>query len=361
MPFVIILGLFFSQRDTQKNRLYYILLCSIVLIFVAAMRSPEWMTARYGIDTLVYKNSFEDTINKSWDELKMSMYERYMLNDGDYDVGFVVFVKFISIFTKDFYIYSLIADSLFFIPFSILLYRYANNSKQVMFAWIFYIALIQTYLIGGARQILALGFDMFAFLSMIDKKRYRSLLFFVLGIMFHMSSVLFAIPLLMLYIRLTAQTLKMLHLLSLLFFPLVLLSPNELIVSMGNAINMEKYANYGTNGVQGGASTYIFCMVLLSLFCLIAIKKNDIQRNEKMKNFYIMAPLITFFSPLIRSNGSMDRVTLYFYIYLVLLVPYGIECFAHIRKGLGYFYIIGGLTFLSLMNGGLEYYFYWQR
>ena len=125
---------------------------------------------------------------------------------------------------------------------------------------------------------------------------------------------------------------------------------------------MEKYANYGSDTIHGGAVTYISMMAFLSFFCYVSIKKTDLTCNETIRNFYIMAPLFTIFAPLIRSNGSMDRITLYFYIYIVLLVPYGIECmFSKGNKNFAYFGAIGGLAFLSLMSGGLEYYFFWQR
>ena len=68
IPFVIILGLIMGSNDTPKNRKWYIILCSAVLLFVAAMRSPEWMTYTYNIDTLNYQGYFENAIAMDWGE-----------------------------------------------------------------------------------------------------------------------------------------------------------------------------------------------------------------------------------------------------------------------------------------------------
>ena len=79
IPFVIVLGLLLSGNDNAKNRRLYIVLCSMVLLFVAAMRSPEWMTKTYNIDAFVYQLMFEEAADLSWDEFWATVYERYWL------------------------------------------------------------------------------------------------------------------------------------------------------------------------------------------------------------------------------------------------------------------------------------------
>lgn len=362
IPFVIILGLICSQNNTKRERLNYILICSGVLLIVAALRSPDWLNSRYGIDTLIYKQYFEQTLDMNWDEVKIAIYLRYFQNNGDYDVGFVALSRLIGVFTNDFFVFSLIADLLFFVPFGIILYRYSTNAKQIMFAYVFYISLVQTYLLGGARQMFSIGFDMMALLAMMNKKRLRSILWFLLGVTVHMSSFIFLVPLLMIWIETKPRALKALHFICFLAFPIVLAFPNELISFMGDTIGMEKYSNYGESPVQGGATTFIILIEMLSLFIWIAIKRKDLELDSAKNKLYVMAPLFTLFAPLIHSNGSMDRITLYFYLYIVLLVPYGIECmFMKKERNVAYIMMIGALAILSMFKGGLEYYFFWQR
>lgn len=362
VPFVIILGIIFGNNDTKSNRRLYIIFCSAVLLFVAAMRSPEWIANNFGIDTLAYKNYFESSIGMDWNSFWASVYERYVGMNDESDIGFLGLVCIIGLFTHDFAIFSLIADLLFFIPFGILLYRYCDRIIQITFAFIFYIALLQVFFLGGGRQMFAIGFDLMALLATFDRKRAQTIVFSIIAISIHFSAILFAIPLIMIWTGTKAKILKIAHLLCLLLFPIVLAFPNQVIVFMGESVGMEKYADYGRGAVAGGAFTFIILILLLSLFCYIVIKRDNLVRNNTLRLFYVMAPLMTFFAPLIRSNGSMIRISLYYHLFLSLLVPYAIEC-AGFKGNRRFMYIIaiGGLAFLTMLNSGAEYYFYWQR
>ena len=361
IPFVIILGLIFSQRDTEKNRRWYIIINCFVLLLVASLRSPEWMTNTYNIDTLNYKGYFEQTFDMDWSEFQRLFYLRYFAGADDYDVGFVALNKIISLFTHEFWLYSLIADLLFFVPFGIILNRYCTKTSQIMFAFIFYISLVQIFFLGGARQMFSLGFDLMALLAVIDKKRIRAIIFFLIGVTIHFSSLLFVLPLLAIWFNLKPGLLKILHAICFIVFPIVLAFPNQMIQFMGNTVGMEKYAEYGANAVQGGSETFIFLIEALSLFTLLAIKNKDLMKNQTLRYFYVMAPLLTFFAPLIISNGSMIRISLYYHLFLALLVPFAIDCaFSRAIRSIAYVAAIGTLSLLSLSGGGLTYYFFWQ-
>lgn len=361
IPFVIILGLLFSNNDNKNNRRLYIIICSSVLLFVAAMRNPEFLTDTYGIDSANYKYTFENTFDMGWEEFFVTVYMRYFGGGAEEaEVGYIAFNKVIGLFTHDFAIFSLLADLLFFVPLGIILYRYSTNIYGLIFAFVYYISLIQVYLIGGGRQMFAVGLDMMALLAVIDRKKIRAIIFFLLGLTIHASSFLFLAPLLMVWYGLNAKTLKLLHLICFIVFPIVLMMPNQIIVFMGEAAGSEQYAEYGRQAVQGGANVFLYLMELLSLFCLIAIKKENMLQNKNMAIFYVMLPFITMFTPLIKSNGTMIRIALYYSIFMTLLVPYGIDCLFKKDNQFGYIVAIGALSLLTLIDGGMNYYFYWQ-
>lgn len=135
----------------------------------------------------------------------------------------------------------------------------------------------------------------------------------------------------------------------------------QLISFLGGTAGIERYENYGKGAIHGGANTFIFLIELLSLFCLIAIKKKNMLMNKSIQIFYVMTPFFTFFAPLVRANGTMIRIALYYSIFLTLLVPYSIECSTSRSNRLSLnLFAIGALSFLSLLGGGMTYYFYWQ-
>lgn len=362
IPLIILLGLLFSSNDSSKTRKLYIVLSSIILILVAALRSPEWMFLRYGIDSLGYKEEFERSLDLSWRECWNLAFSRYFANEGEYDIGYTVLNKIIGWFTNKFYIFSILANLIFFIPLGVLLSRYTTNMRQLVFAFVFYIALVQIFLFGGARQIFAIGFDMMALLAMVDKKRFWSLFLFLIGVTIHFSSFLFLLPLLMVCFNTSPRILKWAHVLGFMLFPLVLAFPNQVIVFLGETSGIEKYTNYGMSEIQGGAITFIFLIEALSLFCLLAIKQSDLINNSIIRVFYVMVPFFTLLAPLIRSSGSMIRISLYYHMYLMLLVPYAIDClFKNKDKTIIYIVSIVALAFLALQGGGIEYYFFWQK
>ena len=137
--------------------------------------------------------------------------------------------------------------------------------------------------------------------------------------------------------------------------------PNQIITFMGNAIGIERYVQYGTNAVQGGASTFIILIELLSVFCFLALDSDFLKEHPTLRNLYTMIPLLTFFGPLIRSNGSMIRICMYFYLYLCILVPFGIDRFLpKKRQSIAYAIVVFVLVFLVLRGGAMDYHFMWD-
>jgi len=115
-------------------------------------------------------------------------------------------------------------------------------------------------------------------------------------------------------------------------------------------------------GIAGGAWTFISILVVASVFIYFAIKRKDLQQNKSLSNLYTMVPLFTFFGPLIHSNGSMIRISMYFHLYLMLLLPLAIEkTFKGSTQTIIYIFLIVVLLMLSLRNGGLVYHFFWQE
>ena len=359
--FIVFVGLFFSSRDNQKNRGVFIILISLILLMVAALRSPEWFSERYGLDTMEYKLDFESYLNNDLRGIWSILSQGFHGTDDSFDVGFIVLKIFIGRLTQSFYVYSILIDLIFFIPLGIILYRYSTSIHHLVFAYVFYISLIQVFLLSGARQIVAIGFDMMALLAVIDRKRWKAVIFFLLGISVHFSSFLFLIPLLMVWFDLKAHSLKLIHIFCFVLFPVVFLTPNSVISLMSSASGSARYANYGTNEIAGGATTFIFMIESLSLLCLFAIKESDLRHNKSMRFFYVMAPLFTIFAPLVRGSGVMIRLSLYFHLFLMLLVPFSIDCLFHGRlKVIVTYCAIAGLAFLTLKGGGIDYYFFWQ-
>lgn len=354
-PLIIILGLFLGISDSPKNRKIYIIVVSIILILQASLRSLS-----VGSDTPNYYYMFFSVQDMTWNEIWEDFVGRYIYNTSEVDVGYTLMQKVIASITSSWQVFVFLAQLTFFIPLGKLLYRYSNKMIQLVFAYVLYVALFHISALSGGRQLYAIGMSIMSFIYFDQKKYLKSILFIFLGTLIHLSCLLSILPLIL--SKLKVNYVKTIHLIAFALVPFVIVFVNQIIVFMGTAINVEKYANYGMKDVAGGASTFIALLILSSVFIYFVYKKKDLRFNKSMANFYSMVPLFTFFGPLIHSNGSMIRISMYFHLYLMLLIPFALD---KILNGnfriVVYIIVILTLLILSLRDGGLIYHFYWQE
>ena len=353
VPIEIILGLLCAG---SKGRKYYIVFVTLILTSLIGLRS-ETKVFFEGSDVTQYYEMFKNIADSTWDELWMLL----IISLGTSgDVGFALMQKVISVFTSSFYTYSFIASGLFLIPFGVFMYKYSTNIRQVIFGYLFFTAMSFVYLMAGARQYFAVGLVLMSYLCFIKGKTVKTLILILLASTIHFSSIIFLLPILMsIFIR-RAMTLKLLHLMSLFLVPIVYTSANSLIVFMGNFIGSEKYAEYGSGEMAGGANMFILTIFLLSLLCYVAINRKILEGDTFVRKLYCMLPCFTFIAPLINANGTMIRLSEYFHLYLVLLVPISVELlFTRNSQNIVYIFLIGFLSLIA-MSSGNTYYFFWQ-
>lgn len=362
---VIFLGIFlenisFTTVSGNKKRALYIIICLGMAWLIAALRNVEWVTS-LELDAGGYAYKFDQERSQSWTYLIDIFKKRYIYRIRDDDIGYSLLNKIIGLFTDNYNVFSLIADSLFFIPFGTLLFKYTTRIRHVMVANIFYIALIQVYLISGGRQMFALGLDIAALLYLMENKKRNAIILWLLGITIHFSSLIFGIPLLMAFIGFKGNTLKRFHVFSLMMFVVVYMFPNQIIQFMGNLTGIERYVNYGAEEVQGGTNTFIFLLGFMSCFCYVAFNKYSLWEDKDLKCLYNMVPLFTIFGPLIYSNGSMIRICLYFFLFLAVLIPLGLDkIFSKESRFCAYSIATIALVVLIIKGGVMDYHFMWQ-
>lgn len=354
---IVLLGGILSATDSPKVRKNYIIFCSFLLILSAALRNLGY--GAEGSDTMNYFYMFKNISDFSWQEIWHLFVARYFASGGEEDIGFQVLMKVISYFTNSFHVFTFIAELLFFVPFGIYLYRFSRSMLELIFAFVFYLALVHSHAMTGARQFYAMGFGIMVFLSFYKKQYKYALVSLVLGMTIHMSLLLVVIPCFLSY--LSPKHLKQVHLYLWLFFPLVMIMPNQIISFMGGVVGVDRYADYGSNNMVGGTETFIFLLETLSIVCYMGIKKDDIMNMRKIRLLYTMLPCFTFFGPLIYSNGSMIRISIYSYLYLTLLLPFALK---NLAKGNGKMMIWLAVLVLSLLvlkgGHGDSYHFYWE-
>lgn len=351
---VILLAIFLGRRNTRYNRKTYIVLVLFFLMIETSIRSVT-----VGSDTESYVDDFYNMVNSSWGDLNQKILERYVLNVSEMDIGHYILGKFFALFSSSFQLYTFFITSIFTIPLGIFLYRYTNNFYQLTFAFVFFIALMLIFPMCGARQMQAIGLAIMSCLYVDKGKFLTAIILILVGTVVHMSILLMLPYVILNYWKPTLS--KKLHLLSFAVLPVALLFTNQIIYNMAIVSGMERYEKYGEGDIAGGATTFIVLLILMSVFCYLGISKEYLSNNLRVQKLYMTLPFISLLGPLIYSNGSMIRISMYYHMYLMVLIPYAIENFnSNLNKKTIYIIAIAALAFFSIMGTPLPYEFFWN-
>ena len=344
-----------SSGNTLNNRKIYIFIMLTILTLESGLRGLS-----VGSDTTNYYWAFELHSDLSWDEIWKLFVDRYINWNGDEDIGFLVYNKVLSYITSNFSIYLIICALTFFIPFGRLLTKYTEDFTQLIFIFVLYVVLFNMIAMSGVRKEIALGATVAAYMCYIERRYIFFVLFIILGTFIHLSTLLFLlVPLLGI---LNLNKLRTLHFLMFFTVPLVVLFSGLIIIFMGNMVESEKFAQYGEGEAVGGGLTFMFLLELISLLCYIAFFKIDAEKDEFFTKLYIVLPCFTFFAPLITNNGSMIRISQYFHLYILLLIPYALDILGS-NGNRKFLYVICELILIILSirtGGGIEYKFIWE-
>lgn len=351
--FGILFSLFKNNRNSKSTRKCYIITILSLFILESSLRHLS-----VGPDTYGYFSKFANTEFTSWSDIFKSFGDTYLRGEGK-DPGYYLYVKAFQIFSNDFNIFLFFNACFFFIPLGIILYRYSNHIFQLAFAFVLYISLFRIIALSGIRQQIAMGFSFIAFLYFQNKEYKKYFISIFLGSFIHISLLLF----LLLYLVnvFVDKKIKILHWLTFLSVPLVIIFANIIVLFMASFIKNDYYSGYGLKEMSGGAQTYVGLILLISFSCLLFLKKDFFNNNYNNKVFYSNLPLLTFFSPLIMLDGSMIRMGQYFTIYLMLLIPFLFDYIT--KKGSLRIYLYSFsivLLILLSLSTPTKYYFFWE-
>lgn len=342
----------FSVNGTEKNRRKFIVFCSLVLVLKAALRSVT-----VGVDTSHYAGYFYESMETSWKEIFYLMQTETGIND--LEAGYRFIEKIFSSILPNFNLFTFFAQLLlYYWPIGVLMKKETNTIREALFGYILLNALFSGLPMANARQVYAIGFCIWSYLFLVDKKYIVACLFVVIAYTIHHSSLLF-----FLLIGISFAPYKFFKYLvwvSIGLTPLVLLLVNQVILFMARFVGSDKYASYGEVVAVGGGLTYIVLSIGLCIFAAINIKKCH-DSDYKKKLFYSIVIFTALIAPLIFSNGTMMRITMYFQIFFVMLMPKLLEVsFSSKNKTTVYALLILFLIILSLINS-VPYKFFWEE
>lgn len=292
--FLLVAGLFVGYKWFKNYWPYYVIM--VILMLFAGFRDMIG-----GFDVYIYGQFYE-------------MDYRLILLYPHFEPGFrLIAVLCKLVVDKREFFYFVIAVAMLYMHFRTM----KRNSNLLYFALFIYFCKFYLFTFIYLRQGLAMGFLWFAIPYILDKKYLKACLLFALAFLFHKSSLIF-LPMLFISnrrfnsIQLTAGIIA---------FVVVFASPigqmvSRLIADTTENTKLNIYA-------EKHSSINLFYIAELLLFVSLAFmfKKYFYQYKQTVLIFngfifYILMSIVGL------TNASFVRLSWYFFIFVVLAIPY---------------------------------------
>lgn len=178
------IGRYLTEEETiskkyVRKRWAWLLVAALPMFALIAFRG-EYI----GADTRGYLRFFNEMIDTPWDKM-------FVLNNSGYEFepGFVVFEKLITLITHNSNVYQVIYSSIYLLAVT----TFANQLEKANFSFLYFFVTfgIYTFMFTGVRQCLSMCMCLFSYKFIKERKLIPFLLLLILAFLFHKSSILF--------------------------------------------------------------------------------------------------------------------------------------------------------------------------
>lgn len=340
----MIWGIF--EQDTQKaQRKLSWTLFGLVFLMIALRHPSMGVDLGYGRDH-GYLASFLRLSEYSFIEL--IQLESYL----NYEKGFVLLNKFISLFSKEYQIFLAVCAFASVFPIA---YVFATRKKNdVLLNWIVYLALpcfLMTY--SGLRQAIAIGLVFYALIYVEKKSLVRFVVCILLASSMHSTAIICLAIYPIYHIRLQRSE----RILTIVVFPITYVFRKQIFMILSRLVREGAVID------DNGSSALLLLFVFLYIVCTV-LWMDDSRYNGYM-NIFMCA---CFCQCMAGVYTTATRVGYYFSMALPLLLPIVSENFSN-RKSTHIFKIGVGLCFMlfsiyNIMTSSWAkanpYMFFWQ-
>lgn len=311
--FLFLLYIFFyNKRYKNSSRKNYIIIVTLVLSLVSALRHNG-----VGVDTYAYYMTFTDSKDLPWSyiwENILSFFQGAMIKDP----GYALFTKIMGTILVDFNVYLFFVALFFLSAIGHILYKSVNNLFGYVISYSFYISLLYVFFPNSAiRQTIAMAFLLWAIIIYQNKhQKLIPVVFIVFAFLLHKSVLFGLIPLCLMFIKNTQLIYKGAIVLMPLFFA-VSFEFVELLILLSDA---EHYKQY----IEGEGGTSVVFIVEMCFFYLIGfvalkfINNNSIYYQRLAFIAFALAISIISF---MRVDPSLQRLIAYFSIWGMVFLP----------------------------------------
>lgn len=248
----------------------------------------------------------------------IAWFEQYIDNNiyfSSKDLGFVFFIKFIQIFTRN-YMWLFMISAL--IINSLVLLFVKKNTKEYNLGYTLFFTLYSYYSsLNITRQWIAISIFLIALNFAFENKKIKSCILILLASTFH-KTALFLLPFAFIpSIKLNKKNITIVFSIIL----IILLSFENVVIKISKYINLTQYLNYLKNMESSGGGYAYLVFGSLTLAFMIILKREYKNLNKHNNgHFWMICILVAFafFGPI---NFIFDRLTSYFVPILYVCIP----------------------------------------
>lgn len=344
--------LVFGALLNRRKKPHGFLVCLILFLFcIIGLRSldvgPD--TPGYVADFLKYSHF---TSSEIWNSLKTSKEPLYLLItwlsscfSGNYAVFLLIWAVFPCLA-----LYTIMRDNL------------VRSKEYVISVLVFFLIGLYAFFVAGIRQTAALSILLYSYryLKNVDffcgfslarnKNVYMFAICFACAYFIHNSSLLFLFALPLRYVRVRSWFIF----LALGGFLLGKFVKLDILTQLASGLFDDRFAIYG-NTYESSLSMSGFYMQLL-LFLFVFHKRNELVKQDNENGFFMNMMLVgLLFQSMTGLIAEMYRVSFYFGIFSIVIVPRAMNCYASKREinyayPVGLFFSLIYLFFLSSSN-----------
>ena len=165
--FLLILYRSLVKSNSKNSRKQFIIITTIVMILISGLRHEG-----VGNDTLATMMGFEQTIDKSWQEVFTDFWGKYF-NPNVYvgkDPGEPVFYKTLSLFTTDTRVFLFVVAIIVLLSLGCFIYYSTQSLQTTLFSYIYFITLSYNYIPNSSfRQAIAFAILLLGYIALNSK------------------------------------------------------------------------------------------------------------------------------------------------------------------------------------------------
>lgn len=331
---VLVQSFFFWKtcRDgsIKFQRRHFLVLCCSELIILAGVRGYN-----IGADTPIYLRA----LNYYTALPKNQIFSAKLVYPFDFELGYFWLTKVAAWMGLSNTVFLFLVAAIIYIPVFISIYRYSKVPIVSIFAY-FGFGMF-TYSLGLFRQFISISIALYG-VKYVEKREFWKFVIIVIIAMFFHTTALVVLPV---YFLNKMHSKK----LSLMLMPLELIC-----LFMGRKIILilisifPKYVGYLGSKYDTSSGTYLM-LILINIIYFLAVYLYSC--GCKITPFYINTLfLASLFQALGYSMGIFGRITPYYYIYLLFLLPELIYCFEKNSRLIIGLVLIIALLLLTINN-----------